>query len=453
MRRRSAAVSALTAACAAAIGLAACSSGSSSSTAATSPGAATDTTPVTITMWSGYTDRELGILGSVLNAFHTKYPWITVKNVGGVDDDKIVKSIRGGNAPDVALSFSADSLGAYCSSGAWINLGPYISRDHLDLRQIPAPSLGYSNYNGTRCALPALADVYGLYYNTKLLQAAGYTQPPKTATELLDMAVKLTTYNPDGSIKVAGFVPLWGFYEMVAAHVGPNWGVSWTTPEGKSALSTDPHWTAMLTWQKKFVDAIGYDKLRRFTSGAGDTEFAETNLFETGRLAMNLDGEYRTAFIKSEHPELSFATAPFPVDDAQPDLYGAGYTTGNVVGIPRTTTGHQREAAWTLVKWLSTDPVAQVSLANGLRNVPTLTPALSDPRLTGDQNFAVFLKIYANPGTASTPITAAGSANQDLLGSFLDKYQAGSVQNLQAGLKVTDAQINAQLANSGGGAP
>jgi multiple sugar transport system substrate-binding protein len=92
-----------------------------------------------------------------------------------------------------------------------------------------------------------------------------------------------------------------------------------------------------------------------------------------------------------------------------------------------------------------------VTLANGLRNVPTLTPALSDPTLTGDRQFGVFLKIYANPGTASTPITAAGSANQDLLGSFVDKYQAGSVPNLAAGLTATDAQIDAQLANSGGG--
>ena len=27
--------------------------------------------------------------------------------------------------------------------------------------------------------LPALADAYGLYMNTKMLAAAGYTQPPK----------------------------------------------------------------------------------------------------------------------------------------------------------------------------------------------------------------------------------------------------------------------------------
>ena len=34
---------------------------------------------------------------------------------------------------------------------------------------------------------------------------------------------------------------------------------------------------------------------------------------------MNLDGEWRVAFIKAEHPELEYGTAPMPVDDAKPD--------------------------------------------------------------------------------------------------------------------------------------
>jgi len=210
----------------------------------------------------------------------------------------------------------------------------------------------------------------------------------------------------------------------------------------------------MLAFQKKFVDAIGYDKLRRFTSGAGDSEFAATNMFETGKLAMNLDGEYRTAFINREHPELKYATAPMPVDDAQPNLYGAGYVTGNSLGIPKTSTGRNREAAWQLVKWLSLDPAAEVPLAQQLRNVPTVNSALSDPALTGDANFATFLKIFAFPQTATTPSSAGGSADQDLLTAYVDKFQAGNGGDLAKGLAAVDKQVDAQVAQAtGGGAP
>jgi multiple sugar transport system substrate-binding protein len=436
--------------------LAACGgSGGSGNSKATAPAtAAADHTPVTITIWSGFTDRELGILGKTLDTFHTSHPWITVKSVGGVDDDKIVKSIRAGNAPDVALSFEADHIGTYCSSGAWINLGPYITRDKVDLSQIPKASLEYTQFNNDRCAMPALADTYGLYYNTDLFKAAGYTDPPKTASELLQMAVKLTTYNPDGSIKVLGFDPLWGVMEMAPAHVAPLWNAQWEGSDGKSNFAADPHWAAMIQWQKQFVDAIGYKKLLRFSSGAGDSEFAATNLFETGKLAMNIDGEYRTAFIASEHPNLNYNTAPMPVDDSQPSLYGAGYVVGNTLGIPKTSSGRQREAAWQLVKWLSIDPAAEVPLANQLKNVPTVTAALNDPTLTQDAKFATFLKIFANPASATTPSNAGGSADQDLLSAYINKYEAGNGGDLAQGLAATDKQVNAQVQQAtGGGAP
>jgi multiple sugar transport system substrate-binding protein len=439
---------------AAAAALAACSgsSGGSSSTAVTS--AAADHTPVTITMWSGFTKPEIDILGKTLDTFHATYPWITVKNVGGVDDDKIIKSIRAGNAPDVALSFTADKIGTYSGSKAWNYHGTYNKRDKVDLSHIPKVSQTYTQFNNIRCAMPALADTYGLYYNTDLLQAAGYTTPPKTMSELLDMAIKLTKYNSDGSIKVAGFVPLWGFYEMAPAHVAPLFNATWATPDGKSNFAADPNWATMLTFQKKFVDAIGYDKLRRFTSGAGDSEFAATNMFETGKLAMNIDGEWRTAFIQREHPKLNYATAPMPVDDAQPQLYGAGYVTGNSLGIPKTSTGRNREAAWQLIKWLAMDPAAQVPLSQGIGNVPTINSALTDPTLMSNEKFATFLKIFAFPQTATTPSSAGGSADQDLLTAYVDKYQAGNGGDLAKGLAAVDKQVDAQVQQAtGGGAP
>ena len=44
---------------------------------------------------------------------------------------------------------------------------------------------------------------------------------------------------------------------------------------------------------------------------------------------MKIDGEWRVAFIADEHPELDYATAPMPVDDSSPSLYGSGYVNGH----------------------------------------------------------------------------------------------------------------------------
>jgi len=401
-----------------------------------------------LTFWTGFTDRELGVMKDVIADFEKTHPDIHVKVVGGISDDKIVAAIRGGNAPDVAHSFDAGAYtGAYCSNGAWIDLGDYMKQDGLSDDVFPEVPRQYSQFEGTRCALPMLADVYGLYYNKDLLAKAGIDSPPQTVSQLMDDAKKLTERNPDGSLKVVGLDPFDGFYENVAAHWAPQWGVDWVDESGKSNLAAQPGWADMLRWQKELIDWYGYDNLVRWQASAGD-EFSAQNAFERGKLAMNLDGEWRVAFVQSEHPELNFATAPLPVDDAQPDLYGSGYTSGSIIGIPKTS-GHKDEA-WQLLKYLATDTGALVKMTNGIRNVPTTTDALESPDVKPDEAFNIFLDIFGNPNTRTTPITLVGSANQDLVDAFVTKYQAGKVDDLEGGLADLDQQIDAQLEAAGG---
>ena len=401
-----------------------------------------------LTFWTGFTDRELGVMKDVVADFEKTHPDIHVKVVGGISDDKIVAAIRGGNAPDVAHSFDAGAYtGAYCSNGAWIDLADYMNQDGLSDDVFPEVPRQYSQFEGTRCALPMLADVYGLYYNKDLFAKAGLDGPPQTVSQLMDYAKKLTERNPDGSLKVVGLDPFDGFYENIAAHWAPQWGVDWVDESGKSNLAAQPGWADMLRWQKELIDWYGYDNLVRWQASAGD-EFSAQNAFERGKLAMNLDGEWRVAFIGAEHPELNFGTAPLPVDDGQPDLYGSGYTSGSIIGIPKTS-GHKDEA-WQLLKYLATDTGALVKMTNGIRNVPTTTAALESPDVKPDEAFNIFLDIFGNPNTRTTPITLVGSANQDLVDAFVTKYQAGKVDDLEGGLAELDKQIDAQLEAAGG---
>ena len=310
--------------------------------------------------------------------FHKQNPKITVKVLGSVDDDKIIAAARGGNSPDVAHSFSTDNTGAFCSSGAWIKLQPYMDRDGLSAGAFPESVQSYTKFEGNQCTLPMLADVYGLYYNKDLLAKAGIKEPPKTFDELAADAKKLTQRSSDGTIELAGYVPTWGFYENQAAHYAPQFDAHWTDDQGNSSLSSDPGWTKMLKWNKALVDWYGYDKLVRFQAGAGD-EYSAQNAFERGKIAMMIDGEYRTAFIENEHPELNYGTAPMVVDDDQTDLYGGGYVTGSIIGIPKGA--KNPAAAWELVKYLAYDEHALATLSNGLRNVPTTAASLHSKEL------------------------------------------------------------------------
>src|SRR5438093_6853735 len=109
-----------------------------------------------ITFWTGFTERELGVMKDVIADFEKSHPNIHVKVVGGISDDKIVAAIRGGNAADVIHSFSSDNAGAFCSTGAWIDLAPYMQRDHINESIFPPAPRTYTKYKSTRCSLPML---------------------------------------------------------------------------------------------------------------------------------------------------------------------------------------------------------------------------------------------------------------------------------------------------------
>src|SRR5262245_48876186 len=223
-----------------------------------------------LTVWVGWSARELNEFKKVVSEYDKKNASVEVKVVGSINDDKIIAALRSGNAPDVVSSFTSSNVGIYCSSGGWIDLSPYLKRDNISTSIFPPATMYYTQFKGNRCALPLLADVYGFYYNKALFKKAGLTKPPKTFAELTAYAKKLTTRKGDGSLDVVGFDPVFGFYQNVIGGYQPLVVAKYFDPSGKSAISRDPGWKTLLNWQKGLIDFYGYDKLVKWQTGAGD---------------------------------------------------------------------------------------------------------------------------------------------------------------------------------------
>ncbi|MEV6985907.1 extracellular solute-binding protein [Sphaerisporangium sp. NPDC051017] len=424
----------------------ACTAGTESAPGVPSAGSTPGKEPVTITMWHGFSaDNEIKAFEDALAGFRQKFPWITVNTTKAVQDDQIIQSVRGGNPPDVALSFTTDSVATFCKTGLFQNLEPYLAAAKIDESIFPKVIAEYTEYDGKRCVMPMLADTYGLYYNKKLMKGA---QPPKTLSELADLAKKLTVRDADGTIKVAGFNPSAQMYENVPIHTGPMVGAKWTNPDGTSAIGADPAWKQLMTWQKGLVDWFGYDKLEKFRKTFGD-EFSADNPFMKGKVAMAIDGEWRNAMIAADAPDLDYGTAPLPVADDKPQLYGSGFIAGTVVGIPRGA--KHPEAAWDLVKYLTTDTDALVTLSNALRNVPSTLPALQSPKLDKDANFQTFLDIFANPNSSTLPAHINSAFNQQTLQEAQNNWESGRAKDLDALLADVDKKINDKLKLTAGG--
>jgi len=402
--------------------------------------------PVTLDVWGFYTEHELQNFNEVVSRFEDQYPWITVNMVPGKQWNDIVRGINSGQAIDVAIDISPDNVAKYCSTGAWIDLNPTLQQAGINFDQtFPESVKSYTNYDGKQCALPMLNDAYGLYYNKDMFAAAGYTDPPKTLSELADMAKKLTTYNPDGSIDVIGFDPLSNFYESANMYYGNPWGATWYDDQGKSTLASDAAWKTAFEWDKQLVDYYGYDNLVKFKAslGGSDSEWNDQHGFQVGRIAMMFDGEWRTVYDKAAMDKLDYGTAPFPVADDKPDLYGSGLIGGTVVGIPRTSE-HQSDA-WLFVKTLTTDPTFLEDLAVKLGNVPTTNETLANTALADDPHFQTFLDISSNPNSSFKQLSTLGTGDVDMMADVLSKWESGDITDLDSALQDLATSIDDQL--------
>ncbi|MEV5507958.1 extracellular solute-binding protein [Streptomyces orinoci] len=401
---------------------------------------------VTITFWHGWSqDNEVKAINDQVAAFHRRHPNIHVKVVGNIADDKSEQALRAGgpDAPDVISSFTTDNVGKFCSSRVWTDLDPLLKKDGIDPgRTFPAVMLAYSRFQDSQCALPLLGDAYGLYYNKTAFKAAGISTPPRTLSEFDADAVKLTVPGGDG-YRQLGFMPDYHGYETSPAHYLGQYGATYFTKDGKSDIATDPKVAAMFGWQKNLIARLGgFRKLEKFRAGFGD-EYSAKNPFETGQVAMALDGEWRTASLARDKVGFDWATAPFPVPDDQAASYGRGYQTGTVIGIAASS--RKRTAAWELVKYLTSDTDAVVGLANALHNVPSTKAALNSPELAAGPEFRTFIGIAGNPHSSTTPPSPNGGAYQISLQDFGYDFEAGRKTDLQAGLAATAKEIDAAI--------
>ncbi|CAM4176253.1 extracellular solute-binding protein [Kibdelosporangium persicum] len=398
---------------------------------------------LTLTVYSKFADREYREVTATLETIRKKFPNIKINHQGNQDDDKLTQSIQAGNPPDVAISFYTDNLGNWCHNGAFQDLQPYIDRDRTDVNVIPQAVRDYTSYQGKRCAMPLLADIFGFYYNKDMFAAAGLPGPPKTTDDIIEYSRKLTRFAPDGSIEVAGFLPSMPFYGNLAEVWAPSFGAKYLNAEGKSGLAGSKQWQELFEFQKKLVDFYGKEKLERFKAGLGD-EYSPDNAFHKGKIAMMFDGEFRTAFLADQAPSVNYGTAPAPMSPSNASMYGGGLVTGTIIAIPKGV--KNPGASWELIKHMTLDTDAIVQLSNGIKNMPTTADSITSPNLQVNEQFRTFLDIYSSGKLVAKPSTAIGDAHLKAVNDFAEKWIAGTETDLRAGLKKVDDQINDALA-------
>ena len=259
---------------------------------------------------------------------------------------KVLQQASSKTLPDVLMLDNPD-IQQIAATGALAPLDEYgINGEGIQEGVIQA-----ATYEGKLYGLQPVTNTIAIFYNKKILSAAGI-KPPTTWDELKDSAKKLTKGKQYGFAfdATADYEGAWQFLPAM-----------WTNGGDETALTTPEVAEALQLW-KDLVDSGAASK-SVVTFSQGDV----ADQFKAGRAAMMLNGPWNIPSL-SEEKSLEWDVVTFPVNKAgQQSVAPLG---GEAWTVPLTGDEAKQAKAAEFVKCLNSDDVA-LQFAKDRYVVPT----------------------------------------------------------------------------------
>jgi multiple sugar transport system substrate-binding protein len=415
-------------------------------TSAAAPGsAAPPAAVVTLTLrycWGG--EGEVVAMEKVIQAWNSTHPEIQVKGISGnIKTEEIAAAVAGGAPPDMVIMCDNGAIAGFAHDKVITPLDDILTAIGADKSNIIPASLKWVTYQGKLYGLPFGQDTWALYYNTDMFTAAGLdpAKPPTTPDELWTDAEKLTKWNADGSLAVAGFIP--DDPDRNLESTSNLFNCQFYDEATKKITVNSPECVAWFNWYKKWYDT--YNKGNAMVNLISTRTGGDAGLMQTGQLAMAIYGEWENgaSYLAKNAPELHYDTAPIPA--ISPDKYGAAFINGNAWFIPTGSTNP--EAAAKFGMYLMTDDATR-TMAIQNASVPQLTSLLTDPTMTAIPHQKTFLGLVNHKDAWVTPMISVYGQLKDGLGSALSAVTTGGADPQKA-LDDLAADLQAKLDANG----
>jgi arabinogalactan oligomer/maltooligosaccharide transport system substrate-binding protein len=333
--------------------------------------------PGALVLWAAATGPQLEALQHlVADASRAVGAEVQVigKSADGLHADLRANALSGLPPPDLIWG-TQDDLGILQREGM---LQP--ARDRLNAAAFIPATIAGATVEGQRWGTPLAAQgALLLLYNRRLVDSA-----PRTSDELIVAARRLT---------------IGDHYGLVAGWVEPRWFVAWLTGMSGAALARDGS-PSLDTPQ--MVAALNLLKELRPSGPPPPSTYAEgAALFQQGRVAFAIDGDWSLADYRRYTDTLDLGIAPMPVVPATGRV-AAGPLGGIYLMYGKTLAGTRLDLAITLGIALA-QPAAQARIAHDLGLLPALRAALADPAVTGNPALAAAAtQIDGAPGLPPT---------------------------------------------------
>ncbi len=322
--------------------------------------------PVVIRFWNGFTGPDGTRALEIVRQFNRENPNIEVRMQRiewGTYYNKLFVGGIGKRAPEVFVLHTA-ALRRFEEAG-FVRPNDDLLAD-FPVEDLDANVWKAALYQGKHYGLPIDFHPLGLYYNRKLFRkagivdAAGEARPPRTQTEFLETARKLTKQGSSPALSQ------WGYafsnagpqvYSFMAQYNG-----KFFTPDLSHCLLNSPENVAALQF---CVDLIQKEKVAP-SPDATDPWIG----FRQGRVAMTWNGIFMLPDLEKQ-TDLDFAGAPV----AQVGAFAGTWAGSHNFCLKADLGAKEQNAAWRFIRFYSDHSLdwataGQVPVRKSLRNSP-----------------------------------------------------------------------------------
>ncbi|NDK25329.1 ABC transporter substrate-binding protein [Streptomyces sp. TR1341] len=343
-----------------------------------------------------------------------------------------------------AAGQGADIIQPYCLwTGQLVRAGvlrPAPPEHTAEIRRgYSAAAVGAASVGGRVYGYPTETQTYALYYNARLLRAAGVPRPPRTWPELTDAAERTTRRDRYGNTLVQGF-GLSSYDDSTT--VGQT--LALLNAAGGTFVSADGRSTAIDSPAGRAVFELEHRLVSRGASAPGVNVY---QAFPAGQVAMVISAGWWTGSLRplmgADYREVGVAPVPVPRAGDRP----ATLSTGFLLGV-NAASRFPREA-WEFLRWLNAERTGTkgVTRMSALQvSVGSLTGRADDMRALlgrgGDPNLRPFLDAlaYAVP----EPNMPGAQQAKTLLRTHIEALWTGQ-QSVEEALRGTRRQVDQEV--------
>lgn len=330
-----------------------------------------------LTYWSSNNQSEIDFAERMVAEWNTLHPEMPVRYQpvpeGQSSEEVILAAVVGQTTPDIYSNMWPGDVESYARAGVLVPFDRFADFDSVAAARFTPEKLEEArSLDGHIYQFLWKTNPIMLMYNVSIFEEAGIERPPRTYSEYLQAAERITA-DTDGDgytdrwmglmdIRARWRERLFDFYTLYIAASGGA-----TLLRGGKVAFNNPAAVKVFAFLRRIFEE-GYYPLQK-TTGRGDP-------FLRGEIASRITGPWEVAHAERfKPPGFEYHFAPIPVPD---DHQGPVYTYGDYKNIVIFNTVRRPQAAWEFVKFLAS-PRNDLLFLQMTQQLPLRRGLFSDP--------------------------------------------------------------------------